>query len=147
MMREYLFRGKRLDNGEWVEGDLRHGGYFLNDPSVYICVPFADTIMNCPVDPNTVGQYTGMQDIAGKRIFEGDFVKAMLTRDCGGGEQVREETGAIGYDTIGMIGLMDYLLGVTPVWSDFFHELSLSGLVTDFSFEVIGNIHDNPELI
>ena len=143
-MREILFRGKRLDNGEWVEGYVYR---FHPICRIRHWLSLLGKYGDADVAPATVGQYTGLTDKHGKRIFEGDFVKAMLTRDCGGGEQVREETGAIGYDTIGMIGLMDYLLGVTPVWSDFFHELSLSGLVTDFSFEVIGNIHDNPELI
>lgn len=61
-MREIIFRGRRADNGEWVTGDLRHGGYYLNDPNVYIVVRFANTVMNCPVDPATVGQYTGLYD-------------------------------------------------------------------------------------
>ena len=78
-MREILFRGKRTDNGEWVEGDLRHGGYYLNDPDVYILVPFADTVINYPVDPETVGQYTGATDISGRRVFEGDIMETAVS--------------------------------------------------------------------
>ena len=129
MMREILFRGKQLGNGEWVEGDLRHGGYFLNDPSVYICVPFADTIMNCPVDPNTVGQYTGMKDKNGKRIFEGDILE---------GRDFEEEDG---------YGVVEWDDGAWEVisegnWLGTFHNNYNS-----FELEVIGNIHDNPELM
>ena len=130
MMREYLFRGKRLDNGEWVEGDLRHGGYFLNDPSVYICVPFADTIMNCPVDPNTVGQYTGMKDKNGKRIFEGDV---LLLDDIKG--IVNYCTGCFCVRLSGP----DYLYRNNPAIDICMNEYP--------GLEVVGNIHDNPELI
>ena len=75
-MREILFRGKRIDNGEWVYGQYV---YLLNartedgEPIKHMIVdgtPFGHT-----VDPSTVGQYTGLTDKNGKRIFEGDILK------------------------------------------------------------------------
>ena len=90
-MREILFRGKRLDNGEWVEGA------FLNDRdgAFYICPAATDITygdngnrrrIGCwfSVDPATIGQYTGLTE-KGKRIFEGDIVR-YYERQLGGAD-------------------------------------------------------------
>ena len=147
-MREILFRGKRIDNGEWVWGGYRAekvGDYIT---AVSIMEHLGHGAWNVyRVDPSTVGQYTGLCDKNGKKIFEGDVVKAVIVRDLGGGTENREETGIIGYDKIGMIGLIAKYAGTIPVWSDFFQELTLSGCIDDFWFDVIGNVHDNPELL
>ena len=142
-MRDILFRGKRKDNGEWV-----YGYVYRIWERVYILWGMTNDVPNMiEVDPETVGQYTGLTDKNGKKIFEGDVVKAVIVRDLGGGTEKREETGIIGYDKIGMIGLIEKYAGTIPVCSDFFQELTLSGCINDFWFEVIGNIHDNPELL
>ena len=132
-MREILFRGKRRDNGEWIEGDLRHGGYYLNDPNVYICCRFADTIMNYPVDPATIGQYTGLKDKNGKRIFEGDILR-WVGPDGESGKVV-----VVCFGGAFMLKSVECPGAAPDLFADF--------EIGDQTLEVIGNIHDNPELL
>ena len=73
MKREIKFKAKRLDNGEWVEGDLVHS----ITPNL-ICSPnsvFPDVPIVHRVDPSTVCQFTGLKDCKGKEIFEHDLIR------------------------------------------------------------------------
>jgi len=121
MNREILFRGKRLDNGEWVYGVAN-----IVDPNETENIFTSNFFMK--VDPETVGQYTGLEDKNGVKIFEGDILGGIV----GGGV-------VVWIDREARYGIS--LLGeVHDVYDVYLEELEQADL------EVIGNIHDNPEL-
>lgn len=120
-MREILFKGKRVDNGEWTEGYL-----FKSWNKVFLLWGMTGDSPNMEeVIPETVGQYTGLCDKNGKKIFEGDillkgFEKVLVKWNA---NQCRWGIYSNNYEICG------------------FNES------TQGYFEVIGNIYDNPELL
>lgn len=122
-MREILFRGKRKDNGEWVEG--HYGEYYSGKENVScISIP-KETISGSlcyDVIPETVGQYTGLTDKNGVKVFEGDIVCIFDGEYFSGVVKYSNEQGSFTVD-----------------------DTSLHYWVSDI--EVIGNIHDNFELL
>ena len=133
-MREILFRGKQTDNGEWVEGYLyiTHNGE--HEISVYNEEVNIERWTH-EVDPSTVGQYTGLNDKNGKRIFEGDIVEG----HCHSAWSHRMQRCDIAYGRDGFEA-RNHIEGLD---SDYYTYRVL------FSKDVvvIGNIHDNPELL
>lgn len=137
-MREILFKGKRADNGEWVEGCYcKYPHQFSSFLKDYIFTSWYDaklvssvesgTCIAYPVDPETVGQYTGLTDKNGTKIFEGDIV-----------------TGYFNYEKI--IGYIFY--GGNAQF--FIQRDGILGIGLDNAdcwLEVVGNIYDNPELL
>lgn len=129
-MRQILFRGKRKDNGEWVEGH----NIIITERRAFI-VPSGEYIDDCrtktgrlilimpqiEVIPETVGQYTGLSDKNGKKIFEGDIVKAERWYDSGCYPHAEMETFEVKIPDI-------YQKGIK-------------------SIEIVGNIFNNPELL
>ncbi len=74
----YLFRAKRIDNGEWVEGDLVHSVYKINDTCVG---KYGSDVGMHQVDESTICQYTGLKDKNGNLIWENDVVKATVRQN------------------------------------------------------------------
>lgn len=127
-MREILFRGK-LPSGAWVYGDLRQY------PSGVKAIRSDEWGHMMEVVPDTVGQYTGTIDKNGTKIFEGDLVKAILpATDCRSGFEwpVRP----VEYRN-GVFGMSVIHNEIVPFY----------GYSSSITFEVIGNIHDNQELM
>jgi uncharacterized phage protein (TIGR01671 family) len=73
-MREIKFRGKRVDNGRWVEGYLYLFSPNSEDSALHIQERAVGDWYSYEVDPQTVGQFTGLQDSKGRDIYEGDYI-------------------------------------------------------------------------
>ena len=133
-MREILFRGKRVDNGEWIQGDIVqfpvHG--------VVRIVEQEPSYKDAEVDSDTVGQFTGLTDKNGKKIFEGDIIHLEYSQMFFGGEYFGEYTAEVSYKEGCFI--TDGINNGDEI------ETPLSGFNND-EVEIIGNIHDNPELL
>lgn len=137
-MREILFRGKRLDNSEWVEGNL----HTLFDGTTLIISKGAggftishgedvfQTAHVYEIDPETVGQFTGLTDKNGRKIFEGDVLSWVDWKGI-------KRSSCVQYDA---------------EWNRFCVRLSGAESIgvnrhLSSDIEVIGNRWDNPELL
>lgn len=135
-MREILFRGKRADNGEWVYGYYSNLGSYSRITKEKVTTGEMGSIIECEnieVLPETVGQYTGLTDKNGKKIFEGDIINAYHNRDLLNVSYVVFDSGEF---------LCELISGNFIDCCETLPEQE-----TECGIEIIGNIHDNPELL
>ena len=142
-MREILFRAKTVKNVHWVWGDLFHAGTEPSDGEFAISYwDDEDGWMNENVQPGTIGQFTELTDKNGKRIFEGDILRSpsgnIVAVEFGYKEHIVKHGRPYITDSFACYGWIarNVKSGIT----DFFDNEFAAG-------EVVGNIHDNPELI
>lgn len=139
--REHLFRGKRKDNGEWVAGHLLRyedgRARIVPSQTDIFCYENDENIIQTiafEVIPETVGEWTGLRDKNGKRIFEGDIVKTTKYGKVIGHSNVND------YDIFQIV----YEPAVFRLTNNH-RGFNLVGNPDDY--EVISNIYDNPELL
>lgn len=156
-MREILFRGKRTDNGEWVHGslvittiepadDAPYKYYRIDDMTVGVFPNDFQCGLSEIVAPETIGQYTGLTDKNGTKIFEGDIIKSHYrnAKKADFIEQVVFHNGQF-CSLYKMPGA-----GNGKMWAnlpDGVPRLPQDKSVYMEICEVIGNIYDNPELL
>ena len=129
-MREMLFRGKSLKDNEWTEGYYCRYGWTGKEKD-YIIPEYASALYGVEVDSNTIGQYTGLNDSNGRKIFEGDVIQ---DGNCDYNKYVVEYSTERG-------GFLPFAHG------DGRGCCETATLYDSTCHTVIGNIYDNPELI
>lgn len=127
-MREILFRGKRIDTGEWVYGYYCKAEMHFHSGDEHFIIEYSCDGSQYRVDPATVGQYTGLTDKNGVKVFEGDII-------WGTGSKANMDNFVIRWS--------EAICGFTAgegkrVWPNM-NQSTIS------AYEVVGNIHDNPE--
>lgn len=129
----YLYKAKRADNGEWVQGHIVRYG-FTNQEKWYIVPAYASDLYSFLIDKNTICQCTGLKDKNGKLICENDIVKdkngnfyiAIWWNDC------------YQFSWVCIKSIIEIFVG---------RKRDLWVITENFEIEVIGNIFDNPELL
>ena len=140
-MREILFRGKRKTNNEWVYGNYCGAEYLINEGIEHFIIEIPRNGSSAKVIPETVGQYTGLTDKNGTKIFEGDILKEVYEVFVSARE--KEKRTRIGYVEYSACSLCNGYYAY--FWND--KEKWRGNFAIHCGCEVIGNIHDNPELL
>ena len=141
MTREIKFRGKDIETGEWVYGDLieNQGRYYIYYATSDTTLENKDNsiiVLAEEVNLDTVGQYTGLKDRNGREIYEGDIVKTPLLDPI---------FGDVLSDAFDNVAISFHNGSFVVAYYNGRHKIYLQDLYDEI--EVIGSIHDNPELL
>ena len=157
-MREILFRAKRTDNGEWIEGyyakqsnhacfahELKYQHFIFKD----VCLDFnLGGLQEFEIIPETVGQYTGLTDKNGKKIFEGDILRGFEYPFCSNiNGEFNYFAEIVWFDDSSAFGTYTFknpksnVRDISEGNTDYLEYFNAD------KWEVIGNIYDNPELL
>lgn len=139
MKNRYLFRGKRIDTGEWIYGDLAHSVYKKGDTCVG---QYENEVGMHEVDPSTICQCTGLQDKNGELIWENDIVKDLFSDTAA---PIRYGSYQSCFDSTKVEHVGFYVN-----WSGKYNKnyrKDLGYWIHMVDAEVIGNTIDNPELL
>lgn len=130
-MREILFRGKRVDTGEWVYGNyVQKIDPTKVEPTFWCCFVHDMALSMYEVTKETIGQFIGLSDKNGKKIFEGDICNFKYDKT------VRTEPVCY-LDAAFTLGSC---IGLRESQTDYYIKIRSS-------LEIVGNIYDNPELL
>lgn len=143
-MREILFRGKTADENKWIYGDIFHSGAY---PKITRIHDYINRV-NYAVNPETVGEFTGLSDLNGVKIFEGDILESFYKK-----ERIVSVVKYGGFEP-------EFFYECAEAQGFFLHGMKLYGLYaydlagSEMMFledmrqaKIIGNIYDNPELL
>lgn len=141
-MREILFRGKRRDNGEWIEGQYTCEEYDTWQNKIIHNAKIQPTGIptEIPIFPETVGQYTGLTDKNGKRIYDGDVLKMEIKSNY-----INPLQAPLVF--IGVCKFKDGAFGFSKQRAGIEEFTAFSSTTYNVEFEIIGNIHDNADLL
>lgn len=144
-MREILFRGKRADNGKWVEGYYTKSEKLNTDGYTYFIVEEAVNGGAYFINPETIGQFTGLTDRNSKKLFEGDIVQYYFAN------KIPAYTGIIEYGEHDPYSNVNErcCVGFYIDWQndDELLRRDIGFWARKREIEIIGNIYDNPDLV
>lgn len=127
-MREILFRGKKIDGGEWIRG------YYAENSHGSSSIQPKGRCLSCMVNPETVGQFTGLTDCLNNAMYEGDLVRAFDDKKC-----------VFDKFFIGVVTFIGGAFGVEWHFTDFQTFMPFRDIGN--KIKVVGNVFDNPEML
>ena len=132
-MNRHTYRGKRIDNGEWVFGNVLDGDKAATILPQKGSLEQPESLIGWDVDPDTIGQFTGLT-LNGEEVFEGDYMEIQFhDYYCDENITIDEGTG----EYIGTLNMKNFMWCVD--------DIPLANIIDDHGIRVIGTIHDQEE--